>query len=247
MRFDVLTLFPSMFTAVLGNSIIGRAEKAGLIEMNFIDIRDYTQNKHRKVDDTPYSGGGGMLMSAQPIFDAYSSIADGLSYKPYTIFMSPQGSVFNQDKAIELSKHNHIVLLCGHYEGIDQRVLDEIVDAEISLGDFVLTGGEIPAMAVIDTVARLIPGVLSNEGSFQNESHFQGLLEHPQYTKPREWHGKEVPEVLLSGNHMLIDKWKHEQSLLTTLKKRPDMLEKAWLTEEDVSFLDKHRNKGENL
>lgn len=237
MRFDVLTLFPEMFRAVLGNSIIGRAEKAGLLELNYIDIRDFSTDKHRKVDDTPYSGGGGMLMSAEPIYQAYMSVAQGLDYKPYTIFMSPQGSVFNQDKAIELSKHNHIILLCGHYEGIDQRVLDEIVDAEISLGDFVMTGGEIPAMAVIDTVARLIPGVLSNDGSFQNESHFQGLLEHPQYTKPRVWHGMEVPEVLLSGNHELIDKWKHEQSLLTTLKKRPDMLENEWLTDEDIAFL----------
>ncbi|MGN1116718.1 MAG: tRNA (guanosine(37)-N1)-methyltransferase TrmD [Candidatus Ornithomonoglobus sp.] len=237
MRFDVLTLFPEMFRAVLGDSIIGRAEKAGLIKLNFIDIRDFTKNKHRKVDDTPYSGGGGMLMQAQPVFDAYMSVAAGLSYKPYTIFMSPQGSVFSQDKAIELSRYNHIVLLCGHYEGIDQRVLDEIADAEISLGDFVMTGGEIPAMAIIDTVSRLIPGVLANDGSFQNESHFQGLLEHPQYTKPQVWHERAVPEVLLSGNHKLIDKWKHEQSLLATLKKRPDMLRKAWLTEEDAEFI----------
>lgn len=243
MRFDVLTLFPEMFRAVLGNSIIGRAEKAGLLELNYIDIRDFSTDKHRKVDDTPYSGGGGMLMSAEPIYQAYMSVAEGLEYKPYTIFMSPQGSVFNQDKAIELSKHNHIILLCGHYEGIDQRVLDEIVDAEISLGDFVMTGGEIPAMAVIDTVARLIPGVLSNDGSFQNESHFQGLLEHPQYTKPRVWHGMEVPEVLLSGNHELIDKWKHEQSLLTTLKKRPDMLENEWLTDEDIAFLNSRKEE----
>lgn len=244
MRFDVLTLFPDMFRAVLGDSIIGRAEKAGLIELNFIDIRNFTKNKHRKVDDTPYSGGGGMLMQAQPVFDAYMSVAGGLSYKPYTIFMSPQGSVFSQDKAIELSRYNHIILLCGHYEGIDQRVLDEIVDAEISLGDFVMTGGEIPAMAVIDTVSRLIPGVLANDGSFQNESHFQGLLEHPQYTKPQVWHDKAVPEVLLSGNHRMIDKWKHEQSLLTTLKKRPDMLEKAWLTVEDTDFIARQKENG---
>lgn len=234
-----MTLFPQMLRGVLGESVIGRAEKAGLIEMNFIDIRDFTLDKHRKVDDTPYSGGGGMLMSPEPIYRAYMSIADGLDYKPYTVFMSPQGRVFTQDEAIDLSKKEHIVLLCGHYEGIDQRVLDEIVDCEISLGDFVMTGGEIPAMAVIDTVARLIPGVLSNNGSFQNESHFQGLLEHPQYTKPREWHGKEVPEVLLSGNHELINKWKHEESLKTTLRKRPDMLEKAWLTEADAEFLRK--------
>lgn len=244
MRFDVLTLFPSMFRSVLGESIIGRAEKAGIIEINFIDIRDFTQDKHRKTDDTPYSGGGGMIMSAQPVYDAYMSIAQSLNYKPYTIYMSPQGSVFNQSKATELAKYEHIVLLCGHYEGIDQRVIDEIVDCEISLGDFVMTGGEIPAMAVIDTVARLIPGVLASEDSFQNESHFQGLLEHPQYTKPRVWHDKGVPEVLLSGNHALVDKWKHEQSLLVTLRKRPDMLEKAWLTEEDARFLKEHSAEG---
>ena len=238
-----MTLFPQMLRGVLGESVIGRAEKAGLIEMNFIDIRDFTLDKHRKVDDTPYSGGGGMLMSPEPVYRAYMSIAEGLDYKPYTVFMSPQGKVFTQDVAIDLSKKEHIVLLCGHYEGIDQRVLDEIVDCEISLGDFVMTGGEIPAMAVIDTVARLIPGVLANNGSFENESHFQGLLEHPQYTKPREWHGKEVPEVLLSGNHELINKWKHEESLKATLNKRPDMLEKAWLTEADAEFIRKCRDE----
>ncbi len=241
MRFDALTLFPDMFRAVLDNSVIGRARKAGLLEMNFIDIRDFTKDKHRKVDDTPYSGGGGMLMSPEPVYAAYMSIARGLDYKPYTVFMSPQGKVFDQDGAMELARYGHIVLLCGHYEGIDQRVIDEIVDAEISLGDFVLTGGEIPAMAVIDAVARLIPGVLANDGSFQNESHFQGLLEHPQYTKPRVWHGREVPEVLMSGNHGLIERWKHEQSLIATLKKRPDMLDRAWLTEEDTEFI--NRNK----
>lgn len=240
MRFDVLTLFPSMLEAVLGDSIIGRARNAGIIELNFTDIRDYTKNKHRKVDDYPYSGGGGMLMAPEPVYQAYMSIAGGLDYKPYTIYMSPQGSVFNQDIAVSLSKRDHIILLCGHYEGIDQRVLDEIVDAEISLGDFVMTGGEIPAMAVIDTVARLIPGVLAGSGSYENESHFQGLLEHPQYTRPQEWHGKAVPDVLMSGNHALVDKWKHEQSLLATLKKRPDMLKKAWITEEDAEFIRKH-------
>lgn len=245
MRFDVLTLFPDMFRAVLGNSIIGRAEKKGLLQLNFIDIRDFSTDKHRKVDDAPYSGGGGMLMSAEPIYRAYMSIATELGYKPYTIFMSPQGTVFDQDKAIELKEYKHIVLLCGHYEGIDQRLLDEIVDCEISLGDFVMTGGEIPAMAVIDTVARLIPGVLSNNGSFENESHYQGLLEHPQYTKPRIWHNREVPDVLLSGNHELINKWKHEQSLLATLKKRPDMLSNEWLSDEDMRFL--KRAKKEKL
>lgn len=246
MRFDVLTLFPDMLKAVLGESVIGRAERGGLIEINLTDIRDYTLDKHRKVDDTPYSGGGGMLMSPEPIYRAYSAITEKLDYKPHTVFMSPQGSVFNQDKAIELKKHGHIVLLCGHYEGVDQRVLDEIVDEEISIGDFVMTGGEIPAMAVIDTVARLVPGVLSNNGSFENESHFQGLLEHPQYTKPRVWHGREVPEVLLSGNHELINKWKHEESLKATVKKRPDMLSDIWLTDNDRAFIEKVQESDED-
>lgn len=237
MRFDVLTLFPGMLEAVLGDSIIGRAQRAGIIEINLIDIRDYTKNKHRKVDDYPYSGGGGMLMSPEPVYKAYMSVAEGLSYKPYTVYMSPQGNVFTQDTAVKMAKLDHIVILCGHYEGIDQRVLDEIVDAEISIGDFVLTGGEIPAMAVIDTISRLVPGVLSGSGSYENESHFMGLLEHPQYTRPLEWHGKRVPEVLISGNHALVDKWKHEQSLIATKLKRPDMLEKAWITEEDAEFL----------
>lgn len=246
-RFDVLTLFPEMFEPVLNNSIIGRAANAGLIEMNFINIRDYTQDKHRRVDDTPCSGGGGMLMQAQPIYDAYMSIASGLTYKPLTIYMSPQGRVFNQECAIELAnnKNKHIILLCGHYEGVDQRVIDEIVDMELSIGDFVLTGGEIPAMAVIDTVSRLIPGVLAEEKSYEDESHFNGLLEYPQYTKPRIWHGKEVPEILFSGHHANIVAWKHEQSLINTLNKRPDLLEKAELTEKDKKFIADYKGEKE--
>lgn len=239
MRFDVLTLFPAMFEAVLGDSIIGRAREKGILEMGFTDIRDYTKNKHRKVDDYPYSGGGGMLMSPQPVYDAYMSIAEGLDYKPLTIYMSPQGKTFNQGVAKELSKEKHIVLLCGHYEGIDQRVLDEIVDMEISMGDFVLTGGEIPAMAVIDTVSRMIPGVLSTESSYENESHYSGLLEYPQYTRPQVWHDKEIPEVLISGHHANVEKWKHEMALKVTKEKRPDMLSAANLTKEDIEFLKK--------
>ena len=241
MRFDVLTLFPQMFEAVLGDRIIGRARENGLLEMNFIDIRDFSTNKHRKVDDYPYSGGGGMLMYAQPVYDAYMSVAKDLPNKPLTIYMSPQGKVFNQGIAIDLSKHEHIVLICGHYEGIDQRVIDEIVDMELSIGDFVMTGGEIPAMTVIDTVARLIPGVLAAETSYENESHFNGLLEYPQYTRPAEWHGVSIPEVLISGHHANIEKWKREQSLINTLKKRPDMLEKAELTKEDIRFLKEYK------
>ena len=243
MRFDVLTLFPHMFEAVLGDSIIGRARENGLIELNFVDIRDFSKNKHRKVDDYPYSGGSGMLMNAQPVFDAYMSVAEELPNKPLTVYMSPQGRVFNQSAAVELSKEKHIILLCGHYEGIDQRVIDEIVDMEISIGDFVLTGGEIPAMAVIDTVSRLVPGVLAAETSYENESHFNGLLEYPQYTRPAEWHGVSIPEVLISGHHANVEKWKREQSIVNTLKKRPDMLEKAELSKDDIKFLEKHKNE----
>ena len=243
MKFDVLTLFPAMLEAVLGDSIIGRARENGIIELNFTDIRDYTKNKHRKVDDYPYSGGGGMLMSPQPVYDAYKAVTEGLDYKPRTIYMSPQGRVFDQSVAKELAKEEHIVLLCGHYEGVDRRVIDEIVDEEISIGDFVLTGGEIPAMAVIDAVSRLIPGVLAADSSYENESHYSGLLEYPQYTRPQEWHGVEIPEVLISGHHANIEKWKREQSLIETLKKRPDMLENAELTDDDRAFLERYKNK----
>ena len=184
-----------------------------------------------------------MLMTAQPVYDAYMSVAEGLTYKPFTVYMSPQGKIFNQSVAVDLSEKEHIVLLCGHYEGIDQRVIDEIVDMELSIGDFVLTGGEIPAMAVIDTVSRLIPGVLASEQSYENESHFNGLLEYPQYTRPAEWHGVSIPEVLISGHHANVEKWKREQSLINTLKKRPDMLEKAELTKDDIKFLEEYEKR----
>ena len=237
MRFDVLTLFPQMFEAVLGDSIIARAEKNGIIDLNYIQIRDFSTNKHHKTDDAPYSGGGGMLMTPQPIYDAYQSIAEGLDYKPHTIFMSPQGCVFNQEKAKELAKYDHLVFLCGHYEGVDQRVLDMIVDEEISIGDFVLTGGEIPAMAVIDSVSRMLPGVLSGEDNYKNESHYSGLLEYPQYTRPEEFKGHKIPEVLLSGHHKNIEQWKRERSLEVTLNKRPELLDKAELSERDIKYL----------
>ena len=242
-KFDVLTLFPDMFHAVLGDSIINRAREKDLVQMNFINIRDFSQNKHKKTDDYPYSGGGGMLMTPQPIYDAYMSVASGCEKKPHTIYMSPQGSVFDQKKAIELSEMEHIVVLCGHYEGVDQRVLDMIVDEEISIGDFVLTGGEIPAMAVIDSVCRMIPGVLAGESSYTNESHFGGLLEYPQYTHPQEFMGVKIPDVLISGHHKNIEIWKRQQALINTLKKRPDMLEKAPLTAEDIKFLNQIRKK----
>lgn len=238
MRFDILTLFPEMIEAVLGDSIIGRARDKGIIEINCVQIRDFANNKHRSVDDYPYGGGTGMVMQAQPIFDAYQSVCEGLDYKPETIYLSPQGKTFKQSTAKKLSKKGHIVLICGHYEGVDQRVLDEIVDSEISLGDFVLTGGEIAAMSVVDATARLIPGVLKSEESFSDESHFSGLLEYPQYTRPKEWNGRRVPEVLLSGHHKNIMAWKREMSLKTTFEKRRGMLSKAKLSEKERKMIE---------
>lgn len=231
MRFDILTLFPEVIESVLGSSIIGRARDKGLLSINCVQIRDFANNKHRQVDDYPYGGGTGMVMQAQPIFDAYMSVCEGLDYKPYTVYMSPQGRTFRQSTAKRLAKHKHIVILCGHYEGVDQRVLDEIVDAEISIGDFVLTGGEIAAMAVVDATARLIPGVLKSEESFSEESHFAGLLEYPQYTRPEVWHNRKVPDILLSGHHKNICAWKREMSVRTTFEKRRGMLAKAKLTD----------------
>ena len=219
MKFDVLTLFPEMFKS-LDESIIGRAKEKGLIEINLINIRDFSKNKHKKVDDTPYGGGAGMVMMPDVVYDAYSSVKDD---KAKVIYLSPQGKVLNQDKVKELSKENHLILLCGHYEGIDQRVLDEIVDEEISIGDYVLTGGELPAMVLIDSVSRYVQGVLSEDST--NEESFSGnLLEYPQYTRPEEFRGKKVPEVLISGHHENIRKWREEKSLEVTKKKRPDML-----------------------
>lgn len=223
MTFYILTLFPEMFGAVLHSSMLGRAEEKGILKFNLINIRDFSGNKHNRVDDYPYGGGRGMVMQAEPVYDAYKSVADTLNEKPYVIYMSPKGKVFNQKKAVELSEKNDIVFLCGHYEGIDQRVLDEIVDEEISIGDYVLTGGEIPAMTVIDSVSRMIDGVLSNEESFTDESHFGGLLEYPHYTRPSEFHGVKVPDILLSGDHAKIEAWRRKQSLLITKEKRPDM------------------------
>lgn len=223
MRIDILTLFPQMFEGVLRESILGRALEKNLLSVNMIDIREFSTNKHRKVDDYPYGGGRGMLMAVTPIYNAYKSILNHSDKKPYVIYMSPQGRIFNQGVARDLSKKEHIVLLCGHYEGIDQRIIDEIVDEEISVGDYVLTGGEIPAMIVVDCVARLIPNVLPDEECFLDESHTNGLLEYPQYTRPREFLGRDVPYVLLSGNHEKIKEWRHEKSIENTKIKRPDL------------------------
>lgn len=242
MRFDILTLFPEMIEAVLGDSIIGRARTKGIIDVNCVQIRDFANNKHRQVDDYPYGGGTGMVMQPQPIYDAYKSICKGLDYKPYTVYLSPQGKTFKQGTAKKLAKMNHIVLLCGHYEGVDQRVIDEIVDCEISIGDFVLTGGEIGAMAVVDATARLIPGVLKGEESFSEESHYNGLLEYPQYTRPEVWRDKKVPDILLSGHHKNICEWKREMSIKTTFKKRRGMLSKAKLTEKEKKLVESLKN-----
>lgn len=226
MKFHVLTLFPEMFDGVLHDSMLGRAEKKNVLEFNMINIRDFAVNKHKRVDDYPYGGGRGMVMQAEPIYNAYCDVCSKLSQRPHVVYMSPKGTVLTQAKAAELSCHSDLVILCGHYEGVDQRIIDEIVDEEISIGDYVLTGGEIPAMVLIDSISRMLEGVLSNEDSFTDESHYGGLLEYPHYTRPPVFNGREVPEVLLSGNHALISKWRMEKALEETAKKRPDMLEK---------------------
>ena len=221
MKFDVLTLFPEMFEAVK-QSILGKAIEKGLIDINLVNIRDFSKNKHKKVDDTPYGGGAGMVMMPDVVYDAYSSVTDKENAK--VIYLSPQGKVLNQEKVKELSKENHLILLCGHYEGIDQRVLDEIVDEEISIGDYVLTGGELPAMVLIDSVSRYVKGVLKEESVEEESFSNNKLLEYPQYTRPEEFRGKKVPEVLISGHHQNIKKWREEKALEVTKKKRPDLL-----------------------
>ncbi|MCM1007508.1 MAG: tRNA (guanosine(37)-N1)-methyltransferase TrmD [Ruminococcus flavefaciens] len=226
MKIEIMTLFPEMCEAVLGESIVGRARKAGKIELNCRQIREYTQDKHRRVDDTPYGGGMGMVMQCEPIYNCYKAVCDEMGAKPHTIYMSPKGKIFDQQKAIELAGMENILIICGHYEGVDQRIIDKIVDEEISIGDYVLTGGEIPAMAVADAVARMCPGVLSDEICFTDESIYSGLLEYPQYTRPEVWENMAVPPVLLSGHHKNIEKWRHEQSLEITAQRRPDLLEK---------------------
>ena len=219
MKFDVLTLFPEMFDC-LNQSVIGRAVEKELIDINLVNIRDFSNNKHKKVDDTPYGGGSGMVMMPDVVYRAFQSVK---SEKAKVIYMSPQGKTLDQKKVEDLAKQEHLVILCGHYEGIDQRVLDKIVDEEVSIGDYVLTGGEIPAMVLIDSVSRYVKGVL-NEDSIKEESFSNGLLEYPQYTRPENFEGEKVPEILLSGNHQNIDKWRKEKSLEITKKKRPDLL-----------------------
>lgn len=225
MKIIIATLFPEMCEAVLGESIVGRARKAGKIDVSCRQIREYTQDKHRRVDDTPYGGGMGMVMQCEPIYNCYRAVCQELGCKPHTIYMSPKGNVLTQQRAVELSKADNILIICGHYEGVDQRVLDKIVDEEISAGDYVLTGGELPALVLTDAVARLCPGVLSEDVCFEEESIYSGLLEYPHYTRPEVWEGEAVPAVLLSGHHKNIEAWRHEQSLELTKIRRPEMYE----------------------
>lgn len=236
-RFFILTLFPEMVTDALHTSILGRAMENEKIEVHAVNIRDYTLDKHKKVDDYPYGGGAGMVMQAQPIFDAWQAVTEKIGYKARTIYLSPQGETFKQPLAKELAKEEDLIFLCGHYEGVDERVLEEIVTDVVSIGDYVLTGGELPAMVMIDAIARMVPGVLTNEDSGSTESFEGNLLEYPQYSRPEEWRGKKVPAILLSGDHAKVDAWRREQSLLRTLKQRPDLLKKADLTEKEKAWL----------
>ncbi|MFY9178092.1 MAG: tRNA (guanosine(37)-N1)-methyltransferase TrmD [Caldicoprobacterales bacterium] len=237
MLIDILTLFPEMFDGVLGTSIIGRARENKILDINIINIRDFAKNKHKQTDDYPYGGGPGMIMSPQPLFDAFYHVLDGAP-ETRVVYFSPQGKTLRQDIAQEYAKIPHLVLLCGHYEGVDQRVIDRFVDEEISIGDYILTGGELPAMVFIDCVCRLIPGVLGSSLSAEDESFSKGLLEYPHYTRPQEYEGLKVPEVLLSGNHKEIEKWRKRESLRNTLKKRPDLLIDANLTLEERKIID---------
>lgn len=243
MRIDILTLFPEMCDAVLRESIIGRARERGLVELNCRNIRDYTQDKHNRVDDAPYGGGMGMVMQTQPIFDCFQALCEEVGKKPRLIYLSPQGKVLTQQRVRELAEADNLALLCGHYEGVDERVIEELADEEISIGDYVLTGGELPALVLADAVCRMLPGVLANDEAFQEESHFRALLEYPQYTRPFEWHGKTVPEVLLSGHHANIVRWRREQALTRTFFRRPDLLEQAQLDETDRAFLARLANQ----
>ena len=225
-RYHILTLFPEMVLNGLNTSIIGRAVENGIISVDAVNIRDFTLDKHNKVDDYPYGGGAGMVMQAQPIYDAYRSVTASMEKKPRTVYLTPQGETFSQEKAKELAKEEELVFLCGHYEGVDERVLEEIVTDYVSIGDYVLTGGELPAMVMIDAISRMVPGVLTNQESGETETFHNYLLEYPQYSRPEEWNGKKVPEVLLSGHHKKIEEWRLEQSIERTRQNRPDLYEK---------------------
>lgn len=238
MNIDIATLFPEMLENYLSQSVVGRAREKGIFSVKCHNIRDYTLDKHRRVDDTPYSERQGMLMQCEPVYNCYKSVTEGR--KPHVIYMSPQGKTLTQQRAKELSQLDDIFILCGHYEGVDERVIEEIVDEEISIGDYVLTGGELPALVLVDSVVRMLDGTLSKADCYEDESHYNGLLEYPQYTRPEVWHDKQVPQVLLSGHHANIQKWRHEQALIATANKRPELLEKLELTAEDLAILHKY-------
>ncbi|MDO4473937.1 MAG: tRNA (guanosine(37)-N1)-methyltransferase TrmD [Eubacteriales bacterium] len=233
MNIQIMTLFPDMIMNGLGTSITGRAMEKGILSVNAVNIRDYAFNKHHSVDDYPYGGGAGMLMQAEPVYQCYKAITDTMEKKPRVLYMSPQGKTFTQDMAEEFAKEDELIFLCGHYEGIDERVLEEIVTDYVSIGDYVLTGGELPAMVMVDAISRLVPGVLHNNVSAEFDSFQDNLLEYPQYSRPEIWHEKQVPPVLLSGHHVNIEKWRREQSIIRTAKNRPDLLKKAELTEKE--------------
>mgnify|MGYP002715982758 FL=1 len=244
MKIDYLTLFPEMFDGVLNHSILKRAQDKNIIEVNTVNFRDYAENKHNQVDDYPYGGGQGMVLKPEPVFNAMQDLKH--TDKTRVILMCPQGRPFSQTIAEELSEAEHIVFICGHYEGYDERIREYLVTDEISMGDYVLTGGELPAMTMTDAIVRLIPGVLGNEQSHQDDSFSDGLLEFPQYTRPREYKDMTVPDVLLSGNHANIEKWRHEQKLIRTLNKRPDLLEKYQLSDKEKEFLESYKNQLKN-
>ena len=242
MRFDIMTIFPEMCENYIGESVIGRAIAANKFEVHCHNIRDYTENKHNRTDDSPYGGGMGMVMTAQPIDSCFKAVCEQAGVRPHLIYMSPEGTVFTQQKARELAQMPNIAILCGHYEGVDQRVIDELVDEEISIGDYVLTGGELPALVLLDSVARMLDGVLSSSECYEEESHYSGLLEYPQYTRPPVWNGRQVPEVLLSGDHKKIEQWRREKSIENTLKKRPDMLATAPLSKQERQQIEDIQN-----
>ena len=238
MRIDIITLFPEMCEAVMSESIIGRARKSGAVEINCHQLRDFAFDKHKRVDDAPYGGGMGMLMMAEPIALCFENICEQTASRPRFIYMSPQGKTLTQEKIKELAKFDNICLLCGHYEGVDERLIEEFIDEEISIGDYVLTGGELPALVLAESLARMAPGVLSDDECFEMESHYNGLLEYPQYTRPGVWRGKEVPSVLMSGHHKNVEDFRRKQSVLRTARKRPDMIQRADLTDKERKMAD---------
>ena len=246
MRIDIITLFPEMCEAVMSESIIGRARKKGAIEVVCHQLRDFAFDKHKRVDDTTYGGGMGMLMMAEPIALCFEDICRTLGKRPYFVYMSPKGKTLDQDSVRRYAGYDAMTILCGHYEGVDQRLIDEYIDEEISIGDYVLTGGELPALILADAVSRMVPGVLSDDLCFEEESHYSGLLEYPQYTKPAVWRNREVPQVLLSGHHANIEKWRRQKSIEETWRRRPEMLGNAELTEKERSFLEELRSGEED-